>query len=71
MRGTKRSTSVRRKHRLYVDVTFSSPVSRRKAAYGLRLVLDDRLDLQAKPVWAYDGSPYIDKLSIKEKDKRG
>ena len=55
----------RRKHRLYIDVTFSQPISYRSAAKGLSLTLD-KLDLQAKPVWLYDGSPYIDKITIVE-----
>ncbi len=60
----------KRKHRLYIDVTYSSAVGQREAAKGLRLVLDDRLDLASKPVWLYDNSPYIDKLVITEKQGR-
>lgn len=56
----------RRKHRFYIDVTYSKPVEMREAAKGLSLVLDERLDLEARPVWAYDNSPYIDKLQIVE-----
>lgn len=57
---------LRRKHRFYIDVTYSSPIEMRNAAKGLQLVLDDRLDLEAKPVWLTDNSPYIEKLTITE-----
>jgi hypothetical protein len=57
---------VRRKHRLYIDVTFSKAVTTRSAGKGLQLVLDTRLDLARAPVWAYDSSPYIDKLVVVE-----
>lgn len=67
-RGTTKPNA-RRKHRLYIDVTFSKPITRRDAKYGLQLVLDTRLDLAAKPVWAHDNSPYIEKLSVLEKDQ--
>jgi hypothetical protein len=67
MRGT---TKIKRKHRLYIDVTFSSPVSRRDATKGLQLVLKSRLDLEANSVWAYDKSPYIDKLTVIESTRK-
>lgn len=54
----------RKKHRLVIEVTTSSPLTEADAARGLQLVLD-RLDLQAGPIWAYDRSPYIDKLKVK------
>ena len=56
----------KRKHRFYIDVTYSSPIAMRDAAKGLDLVLRERLDLQRAPVWAYDHSPYIDKLTVTE-----
>jgi len=56
----------RRKHRLYIDVTYSKAVSYREAAKGLQWLLDWRLDLDKRPVWAYDGAPYVDKLTIVE-----
>lgn len=65
MRAVKKA-NVKRKHRLFIDVTYSKPLSTRKAATGLAMVLRERLDLMAKPVWAYDGSPYIDKLIVTE-----
>ena len=68
MRGA--TITGRRKHRLFIDVTFSSAVSRRDATKGLQLVLDSRLDLAAKPVWAYDKSPYVDKLTVLERDRK-
>jgi hypothetical protein len=55
----------RRKHRLYIDVTYSKPVEYRKAAKGLELTLG-KLDLDKEPVWLYDNSPYIDKLKVTE-----
>lgn len=55
-----------RKHRFYIDVTYSKPVGYREAAKGLSLILSERLDIESKPVWAYDNSPYIDKLTITE-----
>jgi hypothetical protein len=58
-----------RKHRFYIDVTYSKPVEYREAAKGLSLTLDNKLDLTASPVWAYDTSPYIDKLVIVEKTR--
>jgi hypothetical protein len=67
MIGTATKKNARRKHRLYIDVTYSSPVARRDAAKGLQMVLNERLDLQAKPVWAYDNTPYIDKVNITER----
>ena len=63
------NATLRRKHRLYVDVTFSQGVSSRDAAKGLQLIIDWRLDLAASPVWDYEGSPYVDKISIVEKRK--
>lgn len=63
----KKTPSGRRKHRLFIDITFSHAISMRDAAKGLQLVLDTRLDLQANPVWAHDASPYIDKLTVVEK----
>ena len=56
----------RRKHRLYIDVTYSSKLTRRDAAKGLQLFLDSNLDIAKKPVWLYDNSPYLDKLQIVE-----
>ena len=56
----------RRKHRLYIDVTYSTLVEYREAAKGLQLTLDSRLDLQKKPVWAHHNSPYIDKVTVTE-----
>jgi hypothetical protein len=59
----------KRKHRLYIDVTYSQPVGMRDAAKGLQLTLE-RLDLDKTPVWLYDNSPYIDKLTITERTSR-
>lgn len=56
----------KRKHRLYIDVAYSKPLFMREALKGLRLVLEERLDLQKAPVWLYHDSPYIDKLSLVE-----
>lgn len=53
----------RKKHRLVIEVTFSRPVTAKEAAQGTSLVLDERLDLQAKPVWASEPTIYIDKIS--------
>ena len=58
------------KHRFYIDVTFSKPLSYREACKGLSLVLDTRLDLDAKPIWLADNSPYINKLSVSEIHQR-
>lgn len=55
----------RKKHRLVIEVTTSSAITERDAVLGLQLVLDERLDLQASPIWAHDKSPYIDKLTVK------
>jgi hypothetical protein len=55
----------RRKHRLVIEATFSSPITERDAVHGLQLVLDDRLDIQKAPVWARANSPYLDKLTVK------
>ncbi len=55
----------RKKHRLVIEVTTSSPVTEREAVAGLQLVLDTRLDLASHPVWVRDNSPYIDKLNVK------
>lgn len=55
----------RRKHRLYVDITVSEAMSKRRAAKALRLMLD-RIDLQAQPIWAHEKSPYCDKLVVVE-----
>ena len=57
----------KRKHRLYIDVTYSCPLTQREAAKGLQMTIDDRLDLAKGPVWFYDNSPYIDKIKIVEK----
>lgn len=56
----------RKKHRLVIEITTSSAVTEAEAARGLQLVLDDRLDLQAAPIWESDRSPYIDKLTVKQ-----
>ena len=56
----------RRKHRLYIDVTYSSKLPPREAAKGLQLFLDTHLDLANCPVWLYANSPYIDKVQIVE-----
>ena len=53
----------RRKHRLYVDVTFSNPQTADDAARGLRIMLD-RLDLAAAPVWVSLPATYVDKLVV-------
>jgi hypothetical protein len=58
--------NVRHKHRVYVDIIVSAPMTRRDAAKGLQLVLDERLDLEKAPIWAYDNSPYINKLRVVE-----
>lgn len=65
MRGS-RTASARRKHRLFIDVTFSTAVSRCDAAKGLQLVLNTRLDLAKCQVWAFERSPYIDKVTVLE-----
>ena len=57
-----------RKHRIYVDVTFSNSLTKRNAAQGLRLVLE-RLDLDKAPIWAYHNSPYVDKIIVLESQK--
>lgn len=54
-----------KKHRLVIEVTTSAPVTERDIVRGLQQVLDERLDLDAKPIWAYARSPYIDKLKVK------
>lgn len=64
MIDTKKPNS-RRKHRLFIDVTFSSPITPRDAAKGLQLVLDNS-DIDKRPVWSSDGSPYISKLNVVE-----
>lgn len=55
-----------RKHRLVVEVTMSHPMTEERAAKGLQLVLDERLDLQAAPVWASLPKVYVDKLTVKQ-----
>lgn len=45
----------KRKHRFYIDVTYSRPIAMRDAAKGLDLVLRERLDLQKAPVWFVAG----------------
>jgi hypothetical protein len=57
---------MRRKHRLYIDVTYSTKQTRRDAAKGLQLFLDTNLDIAKQPVWAIDPVSYIDKLKIVE-----
>lgn len=59
----------RKKHRLVIEVTTSSALTEAEAVRGLSLVLGERLDLQAAPIWTYDGSPYIDKLTVKSFSK--
>lgn len=54
-----------KKHRLVIEVTTSSALTEAEIVRGLQLVLDDRLDLQAAPIWIHDRSPYIDKLTVK------
>lgn len=56
----------KRKHRLLIDVTFSKPMNRRKAAKALQHFLDINADI-GKAIYAYDNSPYIDKLRISER----
>lgn len=55
----------RRKHRLVVEATFSKAVTEKVARLGLSLLLE-RIDLDANPVWDYDNSPYVNKLTVKE-----
>jgi hypothetical protein len=55
----------RKKHRLVIEVTTSSAITEADAVRGLQLVLDSRLDLERGPIWAYDRSPYVDKLTVK------
>lgn len=55
----------RRKHRLVIEVTVSSPITEADAVRGLQLVLDDRLDVQASPIWDTVRSVYVDKLRVK------
>lgn len=55
----------RKKHRLVIEVTTSSAITEGAAVRGLQLMLDDRLDLQAAPIWLYDSSPYVEKLTVK------
>jgi hypothetical protein len=60
----------RRKHRLYIDVTYSSKLPPREAAKGLQLFLDSHLDLAKCPVWTYYDSLYIEKLQIVENNQQ-
>ena len=66
---------LRRKHRLYIEVTYSKSVTQRDAAKGLQMILDAQLDLGQAPrgsVWFYSGSPCIDKLKVVERrEERG
>lgn len=57
---------LKRKHRFYIDVTYSNAIEMRKAAKGLQLVIDRWLDVDDKPVWLTDNSPFIDKVIVTE-----
>ena len=69
MRGATKPNA-RRKWRLWIDVTASRPLTRRDAAKGLSLVLSERLDLEAHPIWASDPATYVDKLTVVETHNR-
>ena len=62
--------NARRKWRLWIDVTASRPLTRRDAAKGLSLVLNERLDLDARPIWCSDPAVYFDKLTVVEPHNR-
>lgn len=56
---------MKRKHRVIVEITTSKPLTEKDSVQALQLTLDSRLDLQRQPIWAYDNSPYINKLRVK------
>lgn len=60
----------RRKHRLELDVTFSHAITRRMAAKGVQLVLDWRVDLGERPVWASKPAVYLEKVRAIEPRRR-
>ena len=62
--------NTRRKWRLWIDVTASRPLTRRDAAKGLSLVLNEQLDLDARPIWASDPETYVDRLAVIEPRNR-
>ena len=66
MRGTYKPNA-KRKHRVYVDVTYSSAVTHGDAVKGLQELFDSRLDLARAPVWGYLNSPYCDKIVVVER----
>lgn len=53
----------RRKHRLVVDISLSSPVTERDAVKALT-TLHERLDLDAKPIWPHTPGNYAQKLTV-------
>lgn len=55
----------KRKHRLYLDVTFNRRLSHREAAKATSAVLR-RLDMAAQAVYLSDPELYVDKLEVKE-----
>jgi len=53
---------IRRKHRLYIDVTYSEPVTNREAAKALQLVLDGQKERRV-PQYV---ELYLSKIIVKE-----
>jgi len=65
---SKSNRGERRKNRLVVEFTTSHPLNEREARQALSLLLE-RIDLDAKPVWANDSGIYGQKLEVKEFNK--
>lgn len=62
--------SLKRKHRLILDVTVSKAMTRRDVAKAIQRLFDERLDLAARPLFVYDNAPYCDKLVVLERAGR-
>ncbi len=55
----------KRKHRLVVEMTTSKPLTEIDAVRGLRILLDERTNLDQAPIWL-TGNVYCDKLVPKQ-----
>lgn len=63
MQSTKAPTQF--KNRVIVEITTSHRLTEAEAAKAVSLLLD-RVDTQAKPIWATLPNVYAEKLSVKE-----
>ncbi len=59
---------LKRKHRVVVELTTSKAIDAQDAVRAM-LILIQRIDLGAKPIWANNSNIYADKLTAKNFDR--